>query len=159
MWKEAKLWWSCEPSFGVIYQANQNIAFQTLLPPLTLNHVHNSYLYNPFCTYYSSFRTFNILNQQIFKSTRLNNASIVNMLFPSTSVAWAIVSLGLINNADAFWRLQCFGRLGTAMMDPIVSPGAVSSHEHTVKGGSGTYSSFRASHSLVFAKYVAGHCV
>ena len=77
------------------------------------------------------------------------------MLIPFTSVAGAIISLGLINNVDAFWRLQCFGRLGTAMMDPIVSPGEMSSHEHTVKGGSGTYSSLRASPICVFGKHAS----
>ncbi|KAJ5272486.1 hypothetical protein N7478_007611 [Penicillium angulare] len=37
--------------------------------------------------------------------------------------------------ADAFWRLPCRGRTGLARIDPIVDPGEVSSHVHSVHGG------------------------
>jgi len=37
----------------------------------------------------------------------------------------------------AFWRMPCPGRLVLERIDPIVSPGKVSGHVHTVSGGSG----------------------
>lgn len=80
-----------------------------------------------------------------------------NMFTSVKLAAWAITLLSLINNADAFWRLQCFGRLGTAMMDPIVSPGTASSHEHTVKGGSGTYCSPFTAHLSCVTRRAACH--
>ncbi|KAJ5536109.1 hypothetical protein N7513_009295 [Penicillium frequentans] len=36
--------------------------------------------------------------------------------------------------ADAFWRLPCRGRTGLARLDPIVDPGKISSHVHSVHG-------------------------
>ena len=39
--------------------------------------------------------------------------------------------------ADAFWRMECRGRSGLARIDPLVNPGAKSSHAHTIAGGSG----------------------
>ncbi|OAX83176.1 hypothetical protein ACJ72_02467 [Emergomyces africanus] len=36
----------------------------------------------------------------------------------------------------AFWRLPCRGRLGVARLDPLVNPGAVSSHAHVIHGAS-----------------------
>ncbi|KAK6394058.1 hypothetical protein LTR65_001904 [Meristemomyces frigidus] len=39
--------------------------------------------------------------------------------------------------ASAFWRMPCPGRLVMERIDPIMSPGAVSGHVHTVSGGSG----------------------
>ncbi|PNS17632.1 WSC domain-containing protein 2 [Sphaceloma murrayae] len=37
--------------------------------------------------------------------------------------------------ADAFWRMSCPGRIMTSRMDPIVNPGAISGHVHTISGG------------------------
>ncbi|KAJ6070396.1 hypothetical protein N7467_011715 [Penicillium canescens] len=37
--------------------------------------------------------------------------------------------------ATAFWRLPCRGRTGVARLDPLVDPGKVSSHVHSVHGG------------------------
>ncbi|KAL9093648.1 MAG: hypothetical protein Q9159_000177 [Coniocarpon cinnabarinum] len=43
--------------------------------------------------------------------------------------------LGLaFTGTDAFWRLPCRGRSGLGLIDPIVDPGAVSDHAHTVHG-------------------------
>ncbi|KAF2774222.1 WSC-domain-containing protein, partial [Teratosphaeria nubilosa] len=42
-----------------------------------------------------------------------------------------------ISPAAAFWRMPCPGRLALERIDPIVAPGAVSNHVHTVSGGSG----------------------
>ncbi|KAJ5586753.1 uncharacterized protein N7459_002518 [Penicillium hispanicum] len=36
---------------------------------------------------------------------------------------------------NAFWRLPCRGRTGLVQLDPIVDPGKISSHVHTVHGG------------------------
>ncbi|KAJ5919656.1 hypothetical protein N7454_009491 [Penicillium verhagenii] len=36
--------------------------------------------------------------------------------------------------ANAFWRLPCRGRTGLARLDPIVNPGEISSHVHSVHG-------------------------
>ncbi|KAJ5191927.1 uncharacterized protein N7498_010912 [Penicillium cinerascens] len=35
---------------------------------------------------------------------------------------------------NAFWRLPCRGRTGVARLDPIVDPGMISGHVHTVHG-------------------------
>jgi hypothetical protein len=43
----------------------------------------------------------------------------------------------LVDNADAFWRMECRGRTGLARLDPLISPGTISDHAHTVHGGSG----------------------
>ncbi|TKX19229.1 hypothetical protein C1H76_8607 [Elsinoe australis] len=37
--------------------------------------------------------------------------------------------------ADAFWRMSCPGRIMTSRMDPIVNPGGISGHVHTISGG------------------------
>ena len=39
--------------------------------------------------------------------------------------------------ALAYWRMSCMGVAGIARIDPIVSPGEISSHVHTIKGASG----------------------
>ena len=52
-------------------------------------------------------------------------------------VAFATVGLSLVGQSQAFWRLQCEGIVGTARIDPLVSPKEASSHLHTIKGGSG----------------------
>ncbi|OAQ85857.1 WSC domain-containing protein [Purpureocillium lilacinum] len=47
------------------------------------------------------------------------------------------LSAGLIAGANAFWRMECPGRVGLARMDPIVNPGSVSNHVHAIHGSSG----------------------
>lgn len=59
-------------------------------------------------------------------------------------------SLLLASPAAAFFRMTCPGRLTQERLDPIVSPGAVAGHVHTISGGSGfaanmTYEQARAS--------------
>jgi hypothetical protein len=39
--------------------------------------------------------------------------------------------------ANAFWRMPCSGRLSLERADPVVSPGMVSGHVHTISGGNG----------------------
>ncbi|POR33764.1 Uncharacterized protein TPAR_06046 [Tolypocladium paradoxum] len=47
------------------------------------------------------------------------------------------LSAGLVAGVNAFWRMECPGRVGLARMDPIVNPGDVSSHVHAIHGSSG----------------------
>ncbi|KAF7562325.1 hypothetical protein G7046_g1816 [Stylonectria norvegica] len=47
------------------------------------------------------------------------------------------LSLGLVGTAHAFWRMECPGRVGLARLDPIVNPGALSKHVHSIHGSSG----------------------
>ena len=48
------------------------------------------------------------------------------------SAAAAVLS----GTADAFWRMECHARSGLARIDPIVTPGKISSHAHAIHGGS-----------------------
>lgn len=47
------------------------------------------------------------------------------------------VSAGLIGGAHAFWRMECPGRVGLARLDPIIDPGKISMHAHSIHGSSG----------------------
>ena len=49
----------------------------------------------------------------------------------------ATVLASLTSPVAAFWRMPCPGRLVLERIDPIISPGKVSGHVHTVSGGSG----------------------
>lgn len=49
----------------------------------------------------------------------------------------------LMGQADAFFRMECRGVTALARMDPLVNPGGVSSHAHTVSGGNGKHKSSR----------------
>lgn len=49
------------------------------------------------------------------------------------------VSAGLIGGAHAFWRMECPQRVGLARLDPIVNPGSVSMHAHSIHGSSGKH--------------------
>lgn len=48
------------------------------------------------------------------------------------------LSAGLIAGANAFWRMECPGRVGLARMDPIINPNEASPHAHTIHGSDGT---------------------
>ncbi|ORY82435.1 hypothetical protein BCR37DRAFT_347273, partial [Protomyces lactucae-debilis] len=68
---------------------------------------------------------------------------------PSTAavlITWPL----LFAQTNAFWRLLCDNPVTVGRYDPIVSPGGVAGHVHTVSGGSGfsmssTYEDLRAS--------------
>ena len=47
------------------------------------------------------------------------------------------ILVAAINGADAFFRMPCRGRLGIARIDPLVSPGEVAQHAHSIHGSSG----------------------
>lgn len=56
---------------------------------------------------------------------------------PRTQIFGAILLLLQFLYANAFWRLLCDGSVGLARIDPLMNPGGVSEHVHTIKGGSG----------------------
>ena len=53
------------------------------------------------------------------------------------NVALALGLAASIAPADAFFRMSCPGRVARERLDPIVSPGMVSGHVHTISGGAG----------------------
>ncbi|KAM0792065.1 hypothetical protein ACM66B_004770 [Microbotryomycetes sp. NB124-2] len=56
-------------------------------------------------------------------------------MFKSTAVL-AVLGALTLPTVEAFWRLPCSAPLIVERADPIVNPGAVSGHVHTVMGGS-----------------------
>lgn len=58
------------------------------------------------------------------------------MLFntPPTGAVIGIIIAVLTARANAFWRLPCSTPVVVERADPIVEPGAVSAHSHTVMG-------------------------
>ncbi len=46
------------------------------------------------------------------------------------------IAATLVDSAVGFWRLPCPGRIVQDRIDPIVNPGNMSGHVHTVAGGS-----------------------
>ncbi|KAK5107029.1 hypothetical protein LTR62_001918 [Meristemomyces frigidus] len=59
------------------------------------------------------------------------------MISTSYASAGVALALALSSPVAAFWRMPCPGRLVLERIDPIISPGSVSGHVHTVSGGSG----------------------
>lgn len=45
------------------------------------------------------------------------------------------ISLPLFDGVDAFWRMNC-AVVQTGRIDPLVNPGTVAAHAHTIVGGS-----------------------
>lgn len=56
-----------------------------------------------------------------------------NMLSLSTAIV--AVTLSLLNGVEAFWRMNC-AVIQTGRIDPLVDPGVVAAHTHTIVGGS-----------------------
>ncbi|TKA62589.1 hypothetical protein B0A49_13496 [Cryomyces minteri] len=56
---------------------------------------------------------------------------------PSYSSIALGLAAALATPASAFWRMSCPGRIATERADPVVSPGVVSGHVHTISGGNG----------------------
>jgi hypothetical protein len=63
-----------------------------------------------------------------------------------------LIAAGLAGSSHAFFRMSCPGRLVRERVDPIVSPGAVAGHVHTISGGSGF------SQSMTFQDARASKC-
>jgi Domain of unknown function (DUF1996) len=55
-----------------------------------------------------------------------------NIVHPATGVL-----VTLVDPAFAFFRMPCSNPLVVERADPVVSPGALSGHVHTIMGGSG----------------------
>ena len=55
----------------------------------------------------------------------------------SSFLAAGLALTTLIPQAAAFWRLPCLNKLLVERNDPIVSPGSVAGHLHTIMGGNG----------------------
>lgn len=53
------------------------------------------------------------------------------------NVALALGLAASIAPADAFFRMSCPGRVARERLDPVVNPGKVSGHVHTISGGAG----------------------
>lgn len=45
-------------------------------------------------------------------------------------------ALTLVSGAHAFWRMPCQTETGVARMDPLMDPGRIADHVHTVAGSS-----------------------
>lgn len=67
-----------------------------------------------------------------FFSDTLSPPPSIDMLFASL-----ISTLALAGSAQAFFRLPCDNPLVVERVDPIISPGKVAGHTHTISGGSG----------------------
>jgi hypothetical protein len=61
-------------------------------------------------------------------------AAAVEMMlsFVPTSVVLALL---LLRRVEAFWRMNC-AVIQTGRVDPLVNPGTVAAHAHTIVGGS-----------------------
>jgi hypothetical protein len=58
------------------------------------------------------------------------------------------MALALAGYSDAFFRMSCPGRIVRDRIDPIVNPGKIAGHVHTISGGSG----FKADMSFADAR-------
>ena len=58
--------------------------------------------------------------------------------YVQTFTAIAALLLLLTSQSQAYWRLECHGIAGIGRVDPLVNPGEVSNHVHSIKGASGT---------------------
>lgn len=52
------------------------------------------------------------------------------------AVVAVLTALLVTNPITAYWRMSCYGVAGIGLIDPIVAPGKLASHAHTIKGGS-----------------------
>lgn len=56
---------------------------------------------------------------------------------PFTFPVLVIGFAALVAPSEAFWRMSCPSRIVRERADPIVNPGAVAGHLHTISGGNG----------------------
>jgi hypothetical protein len=52
-------------------------------------------------------------------------------------IGMVAVGMGFLQSAHAFFRMPCSQPVVVERADPIVAPGGISGHLHTVMGGSG----------------------
>ncbi|KAK3073794.1 hypothetical protein LTR53_004318 [Teratosphaeriaceae sp. CCFEE 6253] len=48
-----------------------------------------------------------------------------------------LLALALVSGTTAFWRMPCRSQTGVGRLDPIMDPGEISDHVHTIHGGGG----------------------
>lgn len=53
------------------------------------------------------------------------------------NAALAATVLAALTPVEAFWRMPCRARSGVARIDPLISPGSVAEHVHSIHGSSG----------------------
>ncbi|KAK4964909.1 hypothetical protein LTR66_012202 [Elasticomyces elasticus] len=53
----------------------------------------------------------------------------------SLFVSLILAAIFLVQGATAFWRMPCRSRIGLARLDPLMDPGKLSDHVHTIHGG------------------------
>ena len=49
----------------------------------------------------------------------------------------ATAALAFAGQASAFWRMPCRFQTGIGRVDPLMDPGKIASHVHTITGGGG----------------------
>lgn len=77
------------------------------------------------------------------------------IVFRNFSIAKASIFLFLTSSVSAFWRLLCDGSVGVARIDPLIAPGGLSDHVHSIKGGSGKLALF-SSYGYLVASLLTG---
>jgi hypothetical protein len=53
----------------------------------------------------------------------------------NAAVAATILTFAIY--VDAFWRMECRASSGLALIDPLVNPGKIGSHVHSIFGSDG----------------------
>jgi hypothetical protein len=61
----------------------------------------------------------------------------------ASKTLFGLVACASFTFVDAFWRMNC-GIVQNGRVDPIVNPGAISSHAHMISGPSSKYSDMPA---------------
>lgn len=57
-------------------------------------------------------------------------------MFPfNIKMTTAVILFVYFYTVSAFWRLPCPHQIGLARVDPLLAPGAISAHAHTIHGG------------------------
>ncbi|KAK5119867.1 hypothetical protein LTR85_007193 [Meristemomyces frigidus] len=74
----------------------------------------------------------------------------------------AFIALTLVSSVTAFWRMPCRSQTGKARIDPIIDPGEISGHVHTIHGGGGfgfdaTYETLTAQDSCTSCEVTQDH--
>jgi hypothetical protein len=57
---------------------------------------------------------------------------------PLVGAAAVLAALSGVNSnilTGGFWRMRCYAPLTLARIDPLVNPGTISDHSHTIHGG------------------------
>ncbi|KAK5137794.1 hypothetical protein LTR08_007366 [Meristemomyces frigidus] len=74
----------------------------------------------------------------------------------------AFIGLTLVSSVAAFWRMPCRSQTGVGRVDPIMDPGQIAGHVHTIHGGGGfgfdaTYETLNATGSCTSCEVTQDH--